>query len=86
MLAPIFVIERSRSQQRFKAIADDSTKIAEVFKTTGKKMLFLFDYGEEWRFQVELRTLGKKAPNARYPRLVASVGDAPSQYGDDEDE
>jgi hypothetical protein len=64
----------------------EKTKIAEVFKTTGKKMLFLFDYGEEWRFQVELRALGKKAPNARYPRLLSSAGDAPSQYGDDEDE
>ena len=61
------------------------TKLGTAFPEVGKTMLFLFDYGDEWRFQVEPRTLCKKALSARYPRLVASVGDAPSQYGDDDE-
>ena len=66
------------------AASVERTPIDRVFATIGKKMLFLFDYGEEWRFQVELRGFGKKAPKMRYPRLVASVGVAPEQYGSDE--
>ncbi len=49
-------------------------------------MLFVFDYGDEWCFQVELKALGEKAPKTRYPRMVAAMGEAPSQYPDvDED-
>jgi hypothetical protein len=62
------------------------TKVAQAFGTIGKKMLFVFDYGDEWRFQVQLIALGEKTPKTRYPRLIAAVGEAPSQYGDDEDE
>jgi hypothetical protein len=64
----------------------ERTKIAQAFPKEGKKLLFVFDYGDEWRFQVELRALGEKKPKTRYPRLVAAAGEAPSQYGDDEDE
>lgn len=50
--------------------------------TTGKReFLFLFDYGDEWRFGVKLmRQSPTIEPGARYPRVVASAGDAPPQY------
>lgn len=62
------------------------TKVAEVFDAIGKKMLFLFDYGDDWRFQVKLCALGATVPKTRYPRLLSSAGEAPSQYGLDEDD
>ena len=63
------------------------TKVAQVFGVVGKKMLFLFDYGDEWRFQVALTALGEKAAKVRYPRMLSSTGEAPPQYPDfDEDE
>jgi hypothetical protein len=50
-------------------------------------MLFLFDYGDEWRFKVGLIGLGRKEPNAVYPRVLKRVGEAPPQYPDlEEDE
>jgi len=65
----------------------ERTKIAQAFPKAGKKMLFVFDYGDEWRFQVKLTALGEKAPKTRYPRMVAAMGEAPAQYPDeDEDE
>jgi len=64
----------------------ERTKIAKAFPTVGAKMLFLFDYGDEWHFQVELRALGEKVPKERYPRIVAWVGAAPEQYPDFEEE
>ena len=37
---------------------------ATAFPEVGKTMLFLFDYGDEWRFKVELIGLGRKEPGA----------------------
>jgi hypothetical protein len=56
---------------------------------TGKKeFLFLFDYGDEWHFGVKLvRTSDTVAPDAQYPHVTASHGEAPPQYPAlDEDE
>ncbi|MBP2232634.1 hypothetical protein J2847_005965 [Azospirillum agricola] len=62
------------------------TTVAQAFPKAGKAMTFLFDYGDEWRFRVEVLALGEREPRKRYPRVVASVGKAPSQYPDpDED-
>lgn len=63
------------------------TKLSTAFPEVGKKMLFLFDYGDEWQFKVELIGLGQKEPKAAYPRVLKQVGQAPPQYSDlDEDE
>ena len=63
------------------------TKVARAFPTVGTTMLFLFDYGDEWRFKVELVGMGKKIPKAHYPKVLATMGKAPPQYQNlDEDE
>jgi Plasmid pRiA4b ORF-3-like protein len=51
-----------------------------------KEFLFLFDYGDEWHFGVRLVRTGEVEPGARYPRVVASQGQAPRQYPDVDDE
>ena len=49
-------------------------------------MLFVFDYGDDWRFEIELIKFGEKKPKTRYPRLLVTSGDAPAQYPEmDED-
>ena len=58
------------------------TKVAQAFPDLGSKMLFLFDYGDEWRFQVEVIGLGERAPKTRYPKILKAVGKAPLQYPD----
>lgn len=58
------------------------TKVSQAFPEVGSKMLFLFDYGDEWRFRVEVIGLGEKVPRTRYPRVLAIVGKAPPQYPD----
>lgn len=61
--------------------------MADVFGMPRKKMLFLFDCGDEWRFVIEALAVDEKAPTTRYPRIVASVGKAPKQqYRDDDDQ
>ncbi len=62
------------------------TTVAQAFPKVGKAMTFLFDYGDEWRFRVEVLALAEREPRKRYPRVVASVGKAPPQYPDLDDD
>jgi len=46
-----------------------------------QEFMYLFDYGDEWRFKVRVHAINENAdPDAEYPRLVESVGEAPEQY------
>ncbi len=56
------------------------TKIGEVWKNLGDKMLFLFDYGDTWLFVIELVGFGKKETKKKYPCVIKKVGIAPEQY------
>lgn len=62
------------------------TSVARAFPKVGRKMMFLFDYGDEWLFRVEVVGLGEKVAKARYPKIVASAGASPEQYPDMDDE
>jgi hypothetical protein len=55
--------------------------VGEVFKAD-KKLLYLFDYGDEWRFIVECQKIEKAEPRKRYPKLLEAKGEAPEQYPD----
>ena len=58
------------------------TKISKAFDQIEKKMLFLFDYGDEWHFIVELKGIELSKEGEKYPFVVESIGGAPSQYGE----
>jgi hypothetical protein len=67
---------------------DDSDLAGDVRETTldqlelkvGRKFLYIFDYGDEHRFQVRVHAVNPDAPDDDYPRIVESVGEAPEQY------
>lgn len=50
-----------------------------------QKFLYLFDYGDEWRFEVEFLREGFPE-KTDYPRIIDSRGEAPQQYTDYEEE
>lgn len=62
------------------------TRVADAFPSTGSRMRFLFDYGDEWVFLVELVNRKPKEPKVKLPRLLLSSGEAPEQYPDFDDE
>jgi len=63
------------------------TRVCEAFHEIGHKMTFLFDYGDNWQFGVELMGENAKEQGVQYPRVVKKVGTAPQQYPhEDEDE
>lgn len=49
----------------------------EIAFTERNKMLFLFDYGVEWLFKLELIEKADSETNIRYPLVTKSVGKAP---------
>lgn len=63
------------------------TSVSTAFVKSGQRLTFLFDYGDEWLFEVKLIRIGEKVGKTKYPRLLGSCGDAPIQYpAEDEDE
>ena len=61
------------------------TKIADAFPAVGHRMIFLYDYGDEWLFRVSFKEVGSKVAKTKYPKVVASQGEAPPQYPDPDD-
>jgi hypothetical protein len=64
----------------------ERTRVVEAFPSIGAKMRFLFDYGDEWVFLVELVERKPSEPRVKLPRLLISAGKAPAQYPDPDDE
>jgi hypothetical protein len=64
-----------------------TTTLTSLNLRKGQNFLYLFDYGDEWRFNVKLHAINENGdPEAEYPKIVESVGTAPQQYPDWEEE
>jgi hypothetical protein len=53
-----------------------------------QRFLYLYDYGDEHRFDVQLIAINPDAPKMQYPRIIEKHGKNPPQYGgwDEEDD
>jgi hypothetical protein len=64
-----------------------TTQIGSLDLQKGKEFMYLFDYGDEHRFRVKVDAINDNADaSGDYPRVVESVGDAPDQYPDWDEE
>jgi len=89
-----FFIARSETGYNAERIDYDNDKmyeltLEELFPLPkGKKLFFLFDYGDHWLFQISKSR--KKPYNAingvQYPRVIKSTGEKPLQYPDSDEE
>jgi hypothetical protein len=79
------------SPRRFELFADiegsgsisvKGTRVITAFQRVGSKMTFLYDYGDEWRFAVQVVATEQEELGADYPRITSKVGKAPPQYPD----
>ncbi|MEW6045353.1 MAG: plasmid pRiA4b ORF-3 family protein, partial [Bacillota bacterium] len=77
-----------RSKDRYESPYSDRSPsasaavIEELKLRTGKKIEYLFDFGDEWWHDVEVVGRFPRVAGVRYPRVVEAVGDPPPQYGD----
>lgn len=85
-LAETFAEEDEADWLEEEALGVRDSTVAEAFNQVGKKLLFLFDYGDEWRFIVKFMRAEEAQADVEYPLLVESVGEAPEQYPELEDE
>ncbi|MBU4372841.1 MAG: plasmid pRiA4b ORF-3 family protein [Candidatus Methanoperedenaceae archaeon] len=44
-------------------------------------ILYLFDFGDMWRFRVELEEIRAEGDKPRNPKIIEKKGKAPEQYG-----
>jgi hypothetical protein len=56
-------------------------KVRECFDEVGKKLLFLYDYGDEWHFFLEFVEKNTREEGRKYPAIIERKGKAPQQYG-----
>ncbi len=62
-----------------------TTLLTDVFKP-GKTMLFLFDYGDDWRFLVTCEKIEETKSMFRRPKILDPQGTPPVQYRDYEED
>jgi Plasmid pRiA4b ORF-3-like protein len=58
-----------------------AVRLSRLRLTTGQRIAYLFDFGDEWRVRLTLRQI-VAADGEPYPRILESVGEAPPQYPD----
>jgi len=63
------------------------TIIYKAYDEINKKLLFLFDYGDNWEFITQLIKIEDLKAGEKYPKVIDSEGESPEQYPgfDDED-
>lgn len=59
-------------------------QIGDLGLIPGQRFLFLYDYGDEWIFNVEVEQIQEKDSKPFRPFVKERKGDAPDQYGADE--
>ena len=58
--------------------------VAETELLIKDEMLFTFDYGHDWQFEVRLEAVDAAPCKFKRTKLVESAGKAPKQYPNDE--
>ena len=63
------------------------TRIGDLNLTEKQQFFYLFDYGDEWWHEIVVEKVGAEPDEDKYPRIIASQGKSPDQYGSmDEDD
>jgi len=59
----------------------DEVRIGELELFEGQRILYLFDYGDSWEFNVILEKIDTDCPLPLNPKITEKKGKAPEQYG-----
>lgn len=93
-LYAFFMDNRKWSEYSFESphseegISADEVKIGDLDLVVNQHILYLFDFGDEWEFDVQLVEVKKGEPLLETPKTLEMHGDSPEQYpyaGDFED-
>jgi len=71
-------LDEGPTEPHYKGV--EKVKITEAFKIAGEKYLFVFDYGDNWEFSVELKEIKEGENQGMKTAVIESTGKAPIQY------
>jgi Plasmid pRiA4b ORF-3-like protein len=59
---------------------DDEAKIGKLGLYNMQRILYLFDYGDSWEFEVQLTGINENETPVKKPQIIEKKGKAPEQY------
>jgi hypothetical protein len=59
----------------------DQTRIGDTPLRPGETMKYIFDFGDNWQFDILLEAIDPPNPKVKEARVIESHGKAPNQYG-----
>jgi Plasmid pRiA4b ORF-3-like protein len=63
----------------------DQVKIGDLALEPGAKMTYLYDFGDNWKFDVQLEAINPPDSKFKKAKIIEIHGDAPQQYGSEGD-
>lgn len=63
-----------------------NTKLHKFNFAPKQKFEYLFDFGDEWRHEIEVIDIMPSEAGTKYPRIIKVNGKSPDQYPDPDDE
>jgi hypothetical protein len=64
----------------------DEVRIGDLCLEPGARMRYLYDFGDNWQFDVQLETINPPDSKVKKPEILEFHGDAPSQYWSEDEE
>lgn len=75
-------LEKYDKQYKAEPLMMKDTSIGSEIRDPNQKFIYVYDFGKNWTFLVELINVSKEEnPKLSYPATIRSEGIAPSQYG-----
>ena len=64
----------------------DLTTIDSLGLKKGRSFGYWFDFGDDWRHQIDVEAVDETTSPGKYPRVIKQVGKSPPQYPDGDEE
>lgn len=74
------IIDFIRGKEKPGDVEETELRTVPFFQKMKDKMYFLFDFGDDWKFEIELINFGEFERKKKYPIVLKINGEAPEQY------
>lgn len=62
------------------------TRIDSLNLSPEETFIYWFDFSDDWMHRITVRAADETAPQGKYPRIIARIGESPAQYPELEEE
>lgn len=79
---PIYGLEDSRGDNEGHV---SETTIDSLRLRVGRSFGYLFDFGDSWQHQINVKAIEEGVPQGEFPRVAKKIGKSPPQYPDEDE-